>query len=107
MTASKVVANRGRFRKGRSKTGGRRRGTANKATAEWRELCLGLSQDPAFQDALKKRVLEKPELLLRIAEFAVGKPKESHDIHILEATAMVDRLMEARKRLARRGRTPD
>jgi hypothetical protein len=76
-TASEVQADRGRFRKGRAKTGGRCRGTPNRASRAWREFADALANDFDAQERLRARVLEQPELLLKIAEHAFGKPRQS------------------------------
>ena len=36
-----------------------------------------MTEDPDYQEALKERLLARPELGFRAAEFAVGKPKET------------------------------
>ena len=50
-TASEVQADRGRFRKGRSKTGGRRRGTPNRASRAWRDFVAESVNDPEPQQS--------------------------------------------------------
>jgi hypothetical protein len=89
MSTSKVERNRGQFRRGRSKTGGRRKGTPNKAAKEWKALALELTGDPELQDALRRRVLDRPDLLLRVAEHAYGKPRQSLDVYQQEMRMFV------------------
>ena len=72
MTASKVERNRGRFRKGRSKTGGRRGGTPNRATRAWKEFVAELVNDPEQQQALAAAVKAHPELLFRASGLRHG-----------------------------------
>ncbi len=74
MTASRVQADRGRFRKGRSKTGGRRRGTPNRASRAWKDFVAEPVTNPDNQDKLARAISERPELLFKAAEHAVGKP---------------------------------
>lgn len=81
MTASKVQADRGRFRKGRSKTGGRRRGTPNRASRAWKDFVAELVNDPDQQQALADAIKAHPELLFKAAEHAVGKPRQSVELN--------------------------
>ena len=76
MTASKVQADRGRFRKGRSKTGGRRQGTPNRATRAWKDFVAELVNDPEWQQRLAEAISEWAELLFNGAEHAVGRPRQ-------------------------------
>jgi hypothetical protein len=61
----------------RRKTGGRKKGTPNKATRAWKEFVGSCADDVELQAALRERCLDRPDLLLRVAEHAVGKPKET------------------------------
>ena len=63
--------------KGTPKTGGRKKGTQNRATRAWKEFVAACADDTELQDALRSRCLDRPDLLLRVAEPAVGKPKET------------------------------
>jgi len=69
------------FVKGQSgNPAGRKKGVENKATREWKEFVSALARDPKAQERLKEACLERPELLLKVAEHAVGKPKEQVEI---------------------------
>lgn len=61
---------------------GRPKGSKNKATVEWKEFCMKMTRDPEVQELLLERVRQRPELALKVAEHAVGKPKETQDIEI-------------------------
>jgi len=64
--------------KGR-KTGGRTAGTPNKATAEAREFCSRLVDDPSYQAHLQKRLRAgklSPAVECMIWHYAKGKPTE-------------------------------
>ena len=58
MAASKVEENRGRFRKGRPKTGGRKRGSPNKVTREVKAFLAEVLKKPAVQDALEEKLVK-------------------------------------------------
>jgi hypothetical protein len=77
MKISEEPQNRGRFQSGRAKTGGRRRGTPNRVSRAWKEFADALANDFDAQERLRARVLEQPELLLKIAEHAFGRPRQS------------------------------
>ena len=81
MTATKMQANRGQFRKGRSKTGGRRKGTLNRATREWKAFVTALVNDPEQQQALEDACKARPDLLFKAAEHAFGKPRQALDVN--------------------------
>lgn len=108
MAAPKVEANSGRFRKGRTKTGGRRRGIANRATRAWKDFVVELVNDPEQQAALADAIKAHPEMLFRAAEHAVGKPRQAVDldhgvdgkIEIRWRDDLATRLQAARKRVA-------
>jgi hypothetical protein len=72
-------SNGGRFKKGQKRpaNAGRRKGTPNKATRAWKDFVKACSDDTELQDALRQRCLDRPDLLLRVAEHAVGRPKET------------------------------
>ena len=64
--------------KGR-KTGGRRKGTPNRVTAEARQLCATLIDDPMYQAGLRKRLLAgtlPAHLEAMLWHYAKGKPKD-------------------------------
>lgn len=62
------------------KTGGRTKGTLNKATRAWKEFVAEVASSTDQQEALRKACLSRPELLLKVAEHAVGKPKETVEV---------------------------
>jgi hypothetical protein len=108
MTTSRVEENRGRFRKGRAKTGGRSRGTPNRATRAWKEFVAELVNDPAQQQALADAIKAHHELLFKAAEHAVGKPRQALDLDQSLAGGLVirwqddlaTRIENGRKRIA-------
>ena len=59
---------------------GRPKGSLNKATREWKDFVSELARDVNAQERLKEHCLDRPELLLKVAEHAVGKPKERVEI---------------------------
>ena len=64
--------------KGR-KTGGRRRGTTNKVTAEARAVCAAIVDDPAYRKKLVARAKAgelPPAIEAMLWHYAYGKPKE-------------------------------
>lgn len=67
---------RGRFVAGHEKRGGRQRGTQNKATRAWKDFVQSLVNDPEQQEALAEAIKGRPELLLKVAEHAVGRPRQ-------------------------------
>ena len=72
-------ANDGRFMKGsrRPPNAGRRRGTPNRATRAWKDFVAELVTDPDKQDTLARAIAERPELLFKAAEHAIGKPRQT------------------------------
>jgi hypothetical protein len=74
--ATKVVGSRGR-----SKTGGRRKGTPNKATRAWKDCMAELVIDPGLQQALVETIRARPELLFKAAEHAYGKPRQALEVN--------------------------
>jgi len=81
MTTSKVQANRGQFRKGRAKTGGRRRGTPNKATRAAKEWMAAIISKPSVQDAIERRILKgDTAAFFRALEHVIGKPRQAVDV---------------------------
>lgn len=69
--------------KGTPKTGGRVKGTPNKATVEVRQLCQRLLDDPDYQDRFKRRLIAG-ELAAGMEQtvwaYAYGKPKETVEL---------------------------
>src|SRR5690348_11807102 len=61
------------------KTGGRQKGTPNKATAEVKEFARQCLEDPAYQKALKVRLKEgeAPQIEALLYHYAYGKPRET------------------------------
>jgi hypothetical protein len=82
MTGSKVEGNTGRFRKGRVKTGGRRRGTPNRVTRAAKEFLADLVADPDVQDAIRERLLDgDTAAFFKAVEIVHGKPRQSVDMN--------------------------
>jgi hypothetical protein len=73
----------GRFTKGsrRPPKAGRRPGTPNRATREWKDLVREIIADPDAQEALRRACIERPELMFKAAEHAYGKPRMSMDLN--------------------------
>jgi len=70
---SKVEERRGRFRKGRPKTGGRRRGTPNRATRAAKGFLAELVNDVRVQDAVRDRILRGDTVaFFRALEHVIG-----------------------------------
>ena len=68
----------GTFETGHKKTGGRVKGTPNKAPVAWKQFVTDLCEDPAVQQSTKESILNgKTELIFRAAEHAFGKPTET------------------------------
>lgn len=70
------------FRKGKPKTGGRKAGTPNKATAEIKDVARSLLEDPAYQAKLKQRLRDgkAPQIEALMYHYAYGKPKERFEV---------------------------
>ena len=82
MSAPRNHDNRGRFRKGRAKTGGRRQGTPNRATREVKEFLAELVQDSDVQAALRERVLAgDTTAFFKAIEIVHGKPRQSLEVN--------------------------
>lgn len=69
------------FAKGKVKTGGRKAGTPNKATAEIKDLARSLLEDPVYQTKLKQRLRDgkAPQIEQLLYHYAYGKPKEQFE----------------------------
>ena len=81
MTASRVQANRGQFQKGRSKTGGRRRGTPNKATRAAKEFLAEIINQVDVQDAIEERIKKgDTAAFFRAVEHVIGKPRQAVEL---------------------------
>jgi hypothetical protein len=77
MAPTRSVVAGGRFRKGRPKTGGRRRGAPNRVSREWKDLLRSICEDVEAQEALRRACLKRPELLFKAAEHAFGRPRQA------------------------------
>jgi hypothetical protein len=62
--------------KGQPKTGGRKKGTPNKASQPWKALVTAICESPDHQAALEGACLERPDLIFKAAEHAFGKPTQ-------------------------------
>ena len=70
--------------KGR-KTGGRRKGTANKVTVEVRQFAQKLLTDPVYEARLKERLFAgelAPHLEGLLWAYGWGKPKDTIDLNV-------------------------
>jgi hypothetical protein len=70
-------------KKGRSKTGGRAKGTLNKATREAKEFCASVVDDPAYQANIRRRALAgelPPAIEQMLWYYAKGKPVERQEV---------------------------
>src|SRR5688572_16922403 len=75
------------FARRRQKTGGRARGTPNRATVEGREFAMLLVNDPVYRANLRERLVAgrlPPGIEVMLWYYAHGKPRET-----VELTAMV------------------
>jgi hypothetical protein len=88
------------FQKGRKKTGGRKKGTPNKASVEVRQLLSTALHDPVYQQRFVNR-LRSGKLSPRLEEMAwayvLGKPAQAVDVKgkitledVLEASRRAD-----------------
>ncbi|GKS64836.1 hypothetical protein YTPLAS72_21400 [Nitrospira sp.] len=66
------------FRKGKTKTGGRRAGVPNKATVEIKELARSFLEDPMYQAKLKQRLRngDAGQIEQLFYYYAYGKPRD-------------------------------
>ncbi len=70
--------------KGR-KTGGRQKGTVNKATAEVRAVCAAIVDDATYRKNLTARARRgelAPAIEAMLWHYAFGKPKDSLDVTV-------------------------
>lgn len=61
------------------KTGGRKKGTPNKATREAKEFCASIIDDPRYQRALRARAIKatlSPAVEVMLWHYARGVPKQ-------------------------------
>ena len=71
---------KGRFEKGRAKTGGRKAGVVNQTTVEIREVARSLLEDPQYQRRLRERLLAgkcPPQIEALLFYYGYGKPRET------------------------------
>ena len=52
----------------------------NKATRAWEDFVTEVVTNPDNQDRLAGAISERPELLLKLAEHAVGKPRQTLEV---------------------------
>ena len=67
------------------KTGGRRKGTPNKVTAEARTVCAAILDDPTYRTNLTARARAgtlAPAVEAMLWHYAFGKPKDSLDVTV-------------------------
>ena len=66
----------------RPKTGGRKKGTPNKATVEIREASRTLVEDPEYRASLRQRLKrgQAPHMETLLHHYAYGKPREGLDV---------------------------
>jgi hypothetical protein len=67
------------FAKGREKSGGRQKGTANRSTIEGRDFARRLMDDPAYRERLRERLLAgkvHPGVETMLWAYGYGKPKD-------------------------------
>ena len=78
MTGSKREEHRGQFRSGRAKTGGRVKGTPNRATRAVKEFLSELLTEADVQEAVRKRLLAgDTTAFFRAIEIVHGKPRQA------------------------------
>ena len=82
MTASRPEDSRGQFRKGRAKTGGRRRGTPNRATRAVKEFLSEILDRADVQDAIRERILAGDTgAFFKAIEIVHGKPRQALEVN--------------------------
>ena len=67
------------------KTGGRRKGTPNKVTAEARAVCAAILDDPTYRTNLTRRARAgtlAPAVEAMLWHYAFGKPRNSLDVTV-------------------------
>jgi hypothetical protein len=87
------MAKRGRP-KGQPKTGGRQKGSPNKATREIREAARGLLEDPTYVQNLQARLNDGSAGAVEslLYHYAYGKPKETIEHQTPMAPVLIDLL---------------
>jgi hypothetical protein len=82
MTASRPEDSRGQFRKGRAKTGGRRKGTPNRATRAVKEFLSEILDRADVQDAIRERILNgDTSAFFKAIEIVHGKPRQALEVN--------------------------
>ncbi len=78
------VQNGSRFQAGRSKTGGRKRGTPNRTTHDVRVMAQRLVQDPAYRSTLAERLRsgKAGQMEPLLWNYAYGKPPQTFAIEV-------------------------
>lgn len=82
-------------KKGTPKTGGRIKGTPNKATVEAKAACAAIVDDPAYRKKLVSRARQgklAPAVECMLWHYAKGKPKETVALETNEVPAFVLRI---------------
>ena len=93
--------------KGMAKTGGRKKGTPNRATVELREFFSSVVRDPAYRARLiaKARLGTLPPAIeIALWQYEVGKPTEHIDQQL---NVSVQHASETLAKLVRKLSTPD
>ena len=93
MPSRKTTRGRPQGTTGTPKTGGRKKGTPNKATAQAKEFCRGLLDDPEYQGQFKDRLVKgdlPPALESLVWHYAHGKPSETVDVTVTAIGKIVD-----------------
>ena len=73
-----LEADRGQFQKGRAKTGGRRRGTPNRATRAVKEFLSEMLDRTDVQAAIRRRILDgDTAAFFKAVEIVHGKPRQA------------------------------
>ena len=79
------------------KTGGRRKGTPNKVTAEARAVCAAILDDPTYRTNLTARARAgtlAPAVEAMLWHYAFGKPRDSLDVTVGPAGDLSELSME-------------
>lgn len=87
--------------KGTPKTGGRQKGTPNKATVEIREIARALVEDPAYVASLRERLIagEAPHMETLLHHYAYGKPPERVEVSGSLVLGRAERMRAGRARV--------
>lgn len=92
MSAAEASRNRGQFTKGRRKTGGRRRGTPNRATRAVKEFLAEIIDSADVQGAIRSRILKgDTTAFFRALEIVHGKPRQPVELGQDRPTELVFR----------------